>query len=179
MLVVLFASGVTRSIGFTAYNTIVFSDVPEAQMRDANVLFSTVQTMAIGLGVAVGALAVRPEARSIVCSAARGPGSLRTHSRSCSSGSYRSSRSPSRSGYRGTREPLWRCDAEPTERGPAPMACARGFYAGSDPEPVFPPPPPPPPPPLGPGTPGSPGRLGARSHSMIWPFWIRNLVRAV
>ncbi len=59
MLVVLFASGVTRSIGFTAYNTIVFSDVPEAQMRDANVLFSTVQTMAIGLGVAVGALAVR------------------------------------------------------------------------------------------------------------------------
>jgi EmrB/QacA subfamily drug resistance transporter len=59
MLVVLFASGVTRSIGFTAYNTIVFSDVPEAQMRDANVLFSTVQTMAIGLGVAVGALAIR------------------------------------------------------------------------------------------------------------------------
>jgi MFS family permease len=59
MLAVLFASGVTRSVGFTAYNTIVFSDVPEAEMRDANVLFSTVQTMAIGLGVAVGALAVR------------------------------------------------------------------------------------------------------------------------
>jgi len=59
MLAVLFVSGVTRSIGLTAYNTIVFSDVPEAEMRDANVLFSTVQTMAIGLGVAVGGLAVR------------------------------------------------------------------------------------------------------------------------
>jgi EmrB/QacA subfamily drug resistance transporter len=59
MLAVLFMSGVTRSIGFTAYNTIVFSDVPEDRMSDANVLFSTVQTLALGLGVALGALAVR------------------------------------------------------------------------------------------------------------------------
>jgi EmrB/QacA subfamily drug resistance transporter len=59
MLGVLFVSGVARSVGFTAFNTIVFSDVPDTQMSDANVLFSTVQTMSVGLGVSVGALAVR------------------------------------------------------------------------------------------------------------------------
>jgi EmrB/QacA subfamily drug resistance transporter len=56
---VLFCSGVFRSIGYTAYNTIVFADVPAPQMSNANTLQSTVQQLSVGLGVAVGALAVR------------------------------------------------------------------------------------------------------------------------
>lgn len=56
---VLVASGAFRSIGFTAYNTIVFADVTEAQMSGANTLSSTFQQLTMGLGVAIGALALR------------------------------------------------------------------------------------------------------------------------
>lgn len=56
---VLCASGVFRSIGFTAYNTINFADVAPEQMSAANTLSSTVQQLTMGLGVAVGALALR------------------------------------------------------------------------------------------------------------------------
>ncbi|WP_239133609.1 MFS transporter [Rugosimonospora africana] len=59
MLVVLFASGVFRSLGFTAYNTIAFADVEADRMSHANTLASTVQQLATGLGVAVGALCLR------------------------------------------------------------------------------------------------------------------------
>lgn len=59
ILVVLVASGVFRSIGFTAYNTIMFADVPADEMSNANTLQSTVQQLTLGLGVAAGALAVR------------------------------------------------------------------------------------------------------------------------
>jgi MFS family permease len=52
-------SGMTRSTGFTAYNTIAFADVPSAEMTAANTLASTVQQIAAGLGVAVGAVALR------------------------------------------------------------------------------------------------------------------------
>ena len=55
---VLFASGVSRSIGFTAYNTIVFADVPADGIGKANTLTSTVQQLSTGLGVATGALAL-------------------------------------------------------------------------------------------------------------------------
>ncbi len=59
VLVVLVASGAFRSIGFTAYNTIVFADIPSDEMSNANTLSSTVQRLTAGLGVAVGALALR------------------------------------------------------------------------------------------------------------------------
>lgn len=57
--VVLFASGVLRSIGFSAYNTLQFMDVPKARMSGANTLSSTISQVATGLGVAVGALVLR------------------------------------------------------------------------------------------------------------------------
>ncbi|ALE06843.1 MFS transporter [Arthrobacter sp. ERGS1:01] len=56
---VLFASGVLRSIGFSAYNTLQFADVPRARMSGANTLSSTIAQIATGLGVAVGALILR------------------------------------------------------------------------------------------------------------------------
>lgn len=51
-------SGMARSMQFTALNTIGFADVPQAQMRDATTLFSVLQQMNAGLGIAVGALAI-------------------------------------------------------------------------------------------------------------------------
>ncbi|MGO2540965.1 MAG: MFS transporter, partial [Specibacter sp.] len=59
MAVVLFVSGVLRSIGFSAYNTLQFVDVPKARMAGANTLSSTIAQIATGLGVAVGALILR------------------------------------------------------------------------------------------------------------------------
>jgi MFS family permease len=57
--VVLFVSGALRSVGFTAYNTIAFADVAPADLTDANTLFSAVQQLGVGLGVAAGAIALR------------------------------------------------------------------------------------------------------------------------
>jgi EmrB/QacA subfamily drug resistance transporter len=57
--VILFASGVLRSIGFSAYNTLQFADVPQTRMSGANTLSSTIGQIATGLGVAVGALILR------------------------------------------------------------------------------------------------------------------------
>ena len=59
IIVLLFFSGVARSVGFTAYNTIAFADINEGQMTDVNTLASTVQQVAAGFGVAIGAIAVR------------------------------------------------------------------------------------------------------------------------
>jgi MFS family permease len=59
LLILLTASGVVRSIGFTTYNTVAFADVPTDQMTSANTLMSTVQELGAGLGVAAGALLVR------------------------------------------------------------------------------------------------------------------------
>jgi len=57
--VILFASGVFRSIGFTAYNTISFVDVPAEAIGDANTLTTTIQQLTMGLSVVAGALALR------------------------------------------------------------------------------------------------------------------------
>ena len=57
--VVLVLSGAFRSIGFSAYNTLMFADVEPEQMADANTLSSTLQQVATALGVAVGALVLR------------------------------------------------------------------------------------------------------------------------
>jgi len=59
VVALLLVSGMTRSTGFTAYNTIAFADVPSDEMTGANTLASTVQQIAAGLGVAVGAVALR------------------------------------------------------------------------------------------------------------------------
>jgi hypothetical protein len=59
LIVLMFFSGVTRSVGFTAYNTIAFADIVPHEMTAANTLASTVQQVASGLGVAVGAVALR------------------------------------------------------------------------------------------------------------------------
>ena len=53
---VLFVSGALRSVGFTAYNTLAFSDVDHADLTHANTLNAAVQELAAGLGIAVGAL---------------------------------------------------------------------------------------------------------------------------
>jgi hypothetical protein len=59
VLALLLASGIARSVGFTAYNTVAFGDVPAERMTPANTLLSTLQELGGGLGVAVGALLVR------------------------------------------------------------------------------------------------------------------------
>ncbi|ROQ38264.1 EmrB/QacA subfamily drug resistance transporter [Frondihabitans sp. PhB188] len=58
MVIVLVVSGAARSVGFTAYNTITYADVEKAQMTHANVLDSTISQIAIGSGIALGAIAV-------------------------------------------------------------------------------------------------------------------------
>jgi EmrB/QacA subfamily drug resistance transporter len=57
--VLLCASGVFRSIGFSAYNSVQFADVPPALTSGANTLASTLQQVAAGLGIAVASLIVR------------------------------------------------------------------------------------------------------------------------
>ncbi|WP_026555666.1 MFS transporter [Arthrobacter sp. 35W] len=74
--VVLFASGVLRSIGFSAYNTVQFADVPALKMSGANTLSSTIAQVATGLGVAVGALVLRAAQGIIEASAPGAPAVL-------------------------------------------------------------------------------------------------------
>ncbi|GAA4393199.1 MFS transporter [Tsukamurella soli] len=59
IVVLLVVSGAFRSIGFSAYNTVQFADVPERLLSSANTLSSTLQQVATALGVAVVAVAVR------------------------------------------------------------------------------------------------------------------------
>lgn len=59
IVTLLFISGLTRSMQFTALNTLAFSEVPQTQMNGANALFTMAQQMGGGLGIAIGALALR------------------------------------------------------------------------------------------------------------------------
>lgn len=59
IVAVLALSGVFRSIGFTAYNTLAFSDVDSVQLRSANTLHATLQEVGSGLGIAIAAVLVR------------------------------------------------------------------------------------------------------------------------
>jgi EmrB/QacA subfamily drug resistance transporter len=54
--VILFVSGALRSIGFTAYNSLAFSEVDGEDLTHANTLNASVQELAAGLGIAVAAL---------------------------------------------------------------------------------------------------------------------------
>jgi EmrB/QacA subfamily drug resistance transporter len=56
---VLVLSGVFRSTGFSAYNSLQFADIDPSDLADANTLSSALQQVAVGLGVAVGALLLR------------------------------------------------------------------------------------------------------------------------
>ncbi|CDG83659.1 MFS transporter [Janthinobacterium agaricidamnosum] len=55
----LFCVGLTRSMQFTALNTLAFSDIAQQRMAAANTLFSTIVQVAMGLGIALGAVGVR------------------------------------------------------------------------------------------------------------------------
>lgn len=55
----LFLNGLTRSMLFTALNTLAFADVPEDRMSGANTLFNMMQQLSMGIGIALGAVALR------------------------------------------------------------------------------------------------------------------------
>jgi EmrB/QacA subfamily drug resistance transporter len=70
---ILFVSGALRSIGFTAYNSLAFSDVDGDELTHANTLNAAVQELAAGLGIAVAALALSTFT-PLVAEHGRGPG---------------------------------------------------------------------------------------------------------
>ncbi len=59
IVALLFASGMTRSMQFTALNTLAFADVPEGWMSGANTVFNMVQQLFMAMGIALGAVALR------------------------------------------------------------------------------------------------------------------------
>nr|WP_244395862.1 MFS transporter [Beijerinckia indica] len=59
IVTILFIGGLCRSMQFTALNAIAFADVPTKQMSGANTLFSTALQLTMGMGIAVGAIAIR------------------------------------------------------------------------------------------------------------------------
>ncbi|MGA9860250.1 MAG: MFS transporter, partial [Solirubrobacteraceae bacterium] len=52
-------NGIGRSVSLTCYSTIAFADTPPEQIRDANTLQATAQQLSVGLGVPLGAVALR------------------------------------------------------------------------------------------------------------------------
>ncbi len=59
ILLILFVGGLSRSMQFTAFNTLGFADVPKTQMSDASTMFSMFFQLSMGLGVAIAALLLR------------------------------------------------------------------------------------------------------------------------
>jgi Na+/melibiose symporter-like transporter len=55
MSAVLLAGGFFRSLQFTAFNTIAYSDIPRARMSAATSLYSTVQQFTLTMGIVIGA----------------------------------------------------------------------------------------------------------------------------
>jgi EmrB/QacA subfamily drug resistance transporter len=53
---ILYVSGALRSIGFTAYNSLAFSDVHGDDLTHGNTLNASVQELGAGLGIAIAAL---------------------------------------------------------------------------------------------------------------------------
>ncbi len=62
ILGVLFLHGLSRSMQFTSVNTLAFAEVPKAAMSSATSMQAVVQQMSMGMGVAVGAVALRAAA---------------------------------------------------------------------------------------------------------------------
>jgi MFS family permease len=59
LALILLLGGAGRSIGATGYSTVIFSDIPQVEMRHANTLVITVQQLGASWGVAAGAIALR------------------------------------------------------------------------------------------------------------------------
>jgi hypothetical protein len=59
IVALLFVSGLARSMQFTTLSTLAFADLQKTGMSGANTLFSMMQQMATGLGIALGAIALR------------------------------------------------------------------------------------------------------------------------
>jgi len=59
MVAILFASGLARSLQFTALNTLSFADVPQPQMSGAATLSSVATQLTMAFGVSAGAIALR------------------------------------------------------------------------------------------------------------------------
>jgi len=59
MLVVLFVYGLARSLQFTTLATLAYADIDDPQKAPASTLWSVAQQMAIGMGIAFGALCLR------------------------------------------------------------------------------------------------------------------------
>jgi EmrB/QacA subfamily drug resistance transporter len=59
MLLVLFVYGLARSLQFTTLATLAYADVDDPQKGPASTLWSVAQQMAIGMGIAFGALCLR------------------------------------------------------------------------------------------------------------------------
>jgi MFS family permease len=59
LVLALLVGGAFRSIGFTAYNSLQFADVPAELTSGANTLAATTQQIAVAFGIALAALAVR------------------------------------------------------------------------------------------------------------------------
>ncbi len=59
IVIVMFLSGMVRSMQFSAITTLAFADVPQPRMTTANTLYSTIQQMSTGMGIAMGAVALR------------------------------------------------------------------------------------------------------------------------
>jgi EmrB/QacA subfamily drug resistance transporter len=56
---ILFVNGMCRSMQFTCLSTLAFADVPKADFSSATSFFSMMTQMTMGMGVAVGAIALR------------------------------------------------------------------------------------------------------------------------
>lgn len=59
IVVTLFCSGLVRSMQFSSLTTLAFADIADRKMTSANTLYSTIQQMSTGMGIAVGAVALR------------------------------------------------------------------------------------------------------------------------
>ena len=59
ILLVLFASGLSRSMQFTSTGALAFADIAKPDMSSATSFFSMITQMSMGMGVAVGAIALR------------------------------------------------------------------------------------------------------------------------
>ena len=59
VMIVIFTYGVMRSMQFSTLATLAYADIPAPQMSSANSLWNAANQMAIGLGIAIGALGLR------------------------------------------------------------------------------------------------------------------------
>jgi len=59
IVAVMFLSGMFRSMQFSAITTLAFAEIPQERMTSANTLYSTVQQMSTGMGIAMGAVFLR------------------------------------------------------------------------------------------------------------------------